>query len=288
MRTLIALVLLGFPCLLGAQQIVMPPSADGDGSVTHTPGLNASSSFWGSPSSLAAYAVSGDSYQDPLSPGAADQHLGLTWTSSAPASLAGILERMNATGGSVRVIFIGESAGWLDSFGYTYTGDPTAGHQSFTAWKEIQSYGFLSNISFGDYFDVALPAGSASHFDFWYSAAGQGGSSPSYKTEKGGLYTLFHNSSLQSLWASQPLPVETSTQLAPAGVSVDSYLVSFEDWRLASGSDADYSDLRIALQFYNPDGSALAIPEPASCAFILGTLGLLGALGLRCRRARHS
>ena len=229
------------------------------------------------------YAVTGDGTTDVIKPGVADQHLGLTWTTSAPTSLESTLARMNATGGTVRVIFVGESAGWLDSFGYTRSGNPTAGNQSYTAWKEIQTIGSNANISFGNYFDVTLAAGAMNSFDLWYSAAGVFGGSPTTKTSLGGVYTLFHNASAQSLWASSSIAVNTVTATAPSGASVDTYLVSYEDWRLNAGSDADYSDLRIALQFFNPDGSAydVSVPEPAAWATIVGLVTLLFVIARR-------
>lgn len=286
MRTLIAFLLLGFPCWMGAQQTDLPPTLSTDPKAdAGTAGINAGTSFWGSPSGIKKYAVTGDDTTDTLRPGVADKHLGLTWTTTAPASLDNAVQHLNSTGGTVRVIFVGESAGWLDSFGYTYSGNPAKGQQSYTAWKEIQTTGSLANISFGDYFDVALAPGQMSSFDLWYSAAGQMGSSPTSKTTLGGIYTLFHNSSAQSLWANQSVSVNTATNAVPGGKLVDSYLVSYEDWRLNSGSDADYSDLRIALQFFNPDGSAydVNIPEPATWAVLVSLAAFAYVVARRLR-----
>lgn len=270
MRTLTVFLLFSFPFLLGAQQVIMPESSANDHVVIKSAGINASSAYWASPTGLAPYAVAGDWFQDPLEPNATDSHSGLSWSSAMPASFTSALQKLDSTGGSLRVIFIGESAGWLNSFGYTYSGNTAAGQRSYTLWQNIQSVGTKKNVSFGDYADIPLGSGSLGDFDFWLSAAGHSGTG-NYTTATGGIYTLFHNASAQSLWAQKAIALNTASTSSSQFVST--YLVSFEDWKINSGSDADYSDLRIAFQLFNPDGTAYSdVPEPATWALVIGLL----------------
>lgn len=278
MRILISCLLFGFTSMIKAQPFVLPPSSTSDGVKSTSAGVNSSAAYWGNTNSLAAYAVAGDGYQDPLAPGQTDQHLGLSWTTTAPSDISNYLQQLNTTGGIVRVIFVGESAGWYNNFGYTYSGNP-AGSKSYTVWQQIQSVGPLSDITYGDYFDVPLAAGVASTFDLWLDAA---------SNDYGGVYTLFNNASAQSLWAARSISLDTWIPSMAASSLVNTYLVSFEDWRLNQGADADYSDLRIALQFFNSDGSPLSsIPEPAAWVAVAGLFSFAGVLIKRILPPRH-
>ena len=263
------------PCLLKAQQLTLPPAASQDRVVVSTAGVNAGTTYWGDPATLGAYQISGDDYQKPLAIGSRDQELGLAWNASAPASLSADRQRINETGGTVRAIFVGETAGWLNDFGYTYSGSPS-GPKSFTAWEQIQSFGTSPNIRFGDYFDVSVEAGKMSTFDFWFSAAGVSGSHPTSLTDLGGVYTAFTpaESSAQTqqyIWSDSSIYVNTWIPSISASVPVATYLVGIEDWRIDRGSDRDYNDFLFALQFYNADGTPLTVvPEPGVWSAIAG------------------
>jgi hypothetical protein len=279
MRTLFVLVGLILPGLLTAQQLSLPPIASGDNVVSKALGVNSGANRWESQTTLYAYAFSGDDYQNPLHPGSSDQELGLTWNYAVPSSLSAERQRINTTGGTVRAIFVGETAGWLDDFGYTYSGRPS-GPKAFTAWQQIQSYGAASNIKFGDYFDVTLAPGQMATFDFWFNATGVSGASPTSLIEQGGVYMAFNpsqNSSptSQYLWAGSSIPVNTWIPSLSSAAPVATYLAGVEDWRIDRGSDRDYNDFVFALQFYNPDGSPLTVvPEPGTWAAIAGALAL--------------
>jgi len=293
MKRLAAFVFLCDPCLLSAQQIVLPPSSVQDGVIIHTAGINAGSTYWSSLNSLGAYQIYGDGYQQPLHPGSTDQQLGLVWNTSAPATLSKDRQYLNTSGGIVRAIYVGETAGWLNDFGYTYSGNPSDSH-SYTAWKKIQSVGPNPSIQFGDYFDVTLKPGEMTHFDFWFSATGVFGRRPTTLTDAGGVYTLFNtpecSNSSQFLWASNGIAANTWNPANSSSMLVNTYLVGVEDWRINRGADRDYNDLIFALQFLKTDGTAATavIPEPSTWAIIAGLLALGYVTINRLRSRQHS
>jgi len=277
MRKLMVLLGLYLPCLVNAQLLSLPSSSSNDSVLIESAGVNGGTALWGSSTTLGAYQISGDDYQKPLQPGSADQELGLTWNYTLPSSLAATLQSVNATGGTVRVIFVGETAGWLNDFGYTYSGQ-ASGQKSFTAWEQIQSFGTAANIKFGDYFDVKLNPGQMAGFDFWFSATGVFGPRPTSLTDLGGVYQAFDSTANSSptqqyLWSASSIAVNTWIPSLSAAAPVATYLAGIEDWRIDRGSDRDYNDLLIALQFYNSDGTPFTtVPEPGTWAAIAGAL----------------
>jgi hypothetical protein len=148
-------------------------------------------------------------------------------------------------------------------------------------------------VHFGDYVDIRLGIGEAEIFDFWYNSVGEFGlDTPLKASGRGGIYSLFNpsdnNSSSaadQFLWSNQSIQAATWIPSMGTYMGVDTYLVSIEDWRLSAGSDRDYSDFRIGLQFFEVDGTPLAsIPEPATVGLWLGLVVLGWTAFLRLRR----
>jgi len=274
-----------------AQQALLPPSSTFDNVAVQSSGLNAGPSHWDNPANLGAYAVTGNATSDVTTAGILDQHVGLLWDCTAPAQLTAIKNNLNSTGGSVRAIFVGETAGWLNSFGYTYAG-VTTDARSYTVFKDIQTVGPQANISFGQYIDLSLVRGQASTFDFWFNAAGGSGPiSQQSQLNDGGVYLAFGTQNLagssQFLWAQTPLSVNTWIPALGSYRPVDSFLVTVEDWRISSSSDRDYSDFRFALQYFDTDGMPLtSIPESASWALWSGVFALSFTLILRLSKRR--
>ena len=266
-----------------AQTWSLPPSSLVDGVAVQSAGFNSGSAYWGGSSSLGAYAVSGDGDSNRLAPGKPDAQLGITWTHAIPSSLFAAKSAVTARGGSIRAIFLGETAGGLNNFGYSYPGVP-AGPGSYTAFSAIQSAGGSPTISFGQHVDVALAPGAASRFDFWFNAV---------DVPRGGVYSLFNTAGLdtagvaeQFLWSTRTLSVPTWVPSLGSYANIDTYLISVEDLRLSAGADRDYSDFRFALQFLDANGQSMAalIPEPAHFAALL-SLAVVAGVIYRRRRA---
>jgi hypothetical protein len=274
----IAVLILG-SCLSAkayAQQLILPPSSLSIGAPVNTAGMNNTDDRWNSGTSLGAYRVAGDGFQDPLVAGSPDNHLGLDWNAAPSVNLTANQKQLSTAGGFMRVIFVGESAGWLNDFGFTYSGNPV-GPGTYTIWSQIQSVGPAKNMQYGDYVDIPIAPGNKD-FDLWFSATGKFGSRPTAPTELGGIYTAFNpsNSSVytpQYLWAASAIAVDTWIPAESKPVFVPTFLASIEDWRIDRGSDQDYSDFRFALQFLDSNGEPLAvIPEPSSWALVAGSL----------------
>jgi hypothetical protein len=141
------------------------------------------------------------------------------------------------------------------------------------------------NVQFGDYFDVNFAIGANASFDLWFQGE---------NAINGGDYTLFHPSNSSPnlapgnvKWSQQTVIANTWNVSMNAYVDVTTYVIGLEDWRLDGGTDYDYSDSIIALQFYTLSGAPFpdgAVPEPSTYGLI-GAGALLGLVALR-RRTR--
>ncbi|HEY9154389.1 MAG TPA: hypothetical protein VIM69_04620 [Opitutaceae bacterium] len=271
----------------------LPPSSTTDGVTVQDIGANSATDAWSDSNGLAAYASSGDGDSNRIAIGSTNNPLGLDWQTSPSAAAISVRDSVNTNGGTIRAIFVGETAGWLNDFGYTYSGDPTK--DSFTVSHAIQSVGPNANVKFGQYIDIPVLAGQANTLDFWLNGVGAMGNSPKPgPSSLGGIYTAFNSSASspssatsQFAWSTTPIAVNTYVSAINGFAPVDTYLVSAEDWRIGAGSDRDYSDYTFALQFFDSNGVPLgAVPEPASTACLIGVGALM--VGSARRRALES
>ena len=280
-----------------AQLGSLPPSSTTDGMIPRSIGVNAGINHWGNPQGLAIFQTADDGNVPLIG-------LGTAFSSAIPAGLLAERSRMDAHGGDIRAIFLGESAGWLNDFGYSYDGNP-ASAGSFSVFSDIQSCPdspFPVNVHFGDYVDIGLAAGAADSFDFWLNAVGGSGLvSPSTSSVQGGVYTVFNPSGSSPsiapgnvVYLLQPLMVSTWEPATMSYRDVATYVVGFEDSRPDNPIDGDHSDLLVGFQFYLPTATHFfaenaAVPEPVSYAWVaaVGLLGLILQRGLAVVRRRR-
>lgn len=274
-----------------AQLSPLPPSSILDGVVVNNIGVNAGAANWEDPTDLKAYKFESDDNLGVPNPGTPDNVLGLMWGSSSLMALD-LRNKVNAEGGTIRAIFLGESAGWLNDFGYTRSGNP-AGAGSYSVFNDIQSVS-PANIFFGQYIDIKFAIGGAANFDFWLNG------SNSFNTTNtafgGGVYTAFnpsnsvpYNAPGNVSWTIKPILVNTYINATIGYAEVPTFLVGFEDLNPSNGwFDNDQNDFMFAVQFLKSDGTPFTpVPEPSTYGLI-GAVALLGLVAHRRLKAKKA
>jgi len=276
---LTALIGLSIGSTAFAQLSTLPANSSTDGVTPVPEGVNAGASHWDDPTKIKAY-----NYQEPTN---GYVPLAGTWNTGTPSAVSSGWSSIQSDGGTINTIYVGETAGWQNDFGYTYGGSPvTDPTDSFTVWNSIKGdSGQPGSPNFGDSFAINFLAGDpfATNFDLWLNTGGN----------PGGVDTILNPSNSvpnqnHVKWLSTPIELNTWVAADSKYEDVKTYLFAVEDWNLNdSRDDNDFSDLILAVQLYGPNGTPLGntpVPE-ASTYGLVGAAGLLGLAALRRRKA---
>jgi hypothetical protein len=203
----------------------------------------------------------------------------------------------NAGGGSVKVIFLGETAGNLNDFGYVkfpnVGGITDTANLSYLATDIENAYTGGGNISSGQEAYVHYNAGETVDF-FLYNSGNpfaDQGLGAWFVLGQGGLEAYLHNQAIPGYqhyrWTTQSVWTKyAQSDGTIVDGFVDTLLVSFEDFTFAQTNPndanpiaipgADYSDFIFAFQFL----PSQAVPEPSTYG-LMGAAALLGLVGYR-------
>jgi hypothetical protein len=217
-----------------------------------------------------------------------------TWNSS-PVTPAVFGSLFSAGGGSVKSIFLGETAGNQNDFGYVKfpnSGINVEANLNWLATDIENSINGPGNITSGQEAYVHYNAGETVDFFLYNSGIPHNdqGLGAWFVLGQGGLESYLHNGAVANYahyrWTIQSVTTEyidTNGNLVTG--AVDTLLVSFEDFTVQQNPNqnnpieipnADYSDFIFAFQFLPNQ----AVPEPSTYG-LMGAAALLGLVGYR-------
>ena len=206
-----------------------------------------------------------------------------SWTQG----FADVSTLFSAGGGTAKIIFLGESAGGLNDFGYVKQGANIASSASYIplASEIDNNNGFIASG-----WETYVNYGAGEKLDFWLNNPGT--------SVLGGTYFSFGLNGAANAFAGggatanvkySTINVQTEyfNGLADVIANVPTLVVAFEDTRLGQ-SDGDFTDFIFAFQFLPTQTRELPpVPEPSTYALI-GSVALLGLIVQRRFRTIRS
>jgi hypothetical protein len=199
-----------------------------------------------------------------------------------------------AGGGSVKTIFLGESAGSGNDFGYIKVGANLGSSASYTPLVTNIENSNQPGGTFQSGWETLAHYGAGEKLDFWLNNPGTfapGGTYFSFL--QGGVGSAFAGGDpythVKYSWTTVLTEYVNSSGVTVQG-NVDTLLIAFEDLRgpvvppggaplpTINPGDGDFTDFLVAFQFL--PSQLVAVPEPSTYG-LLGAAALAGLIGYR-------
>jgi hypothetical protein len=207
-----------------------------------------------------------------------------TW-SNGPVDLASVLggNPWLPAGGTVKVIMLGETAGWKNDFVYTSSAAPMTFNPLATDIENSLVAPF-GNVRSGYETTVNYSAGTS--LDFWLNSGGDVGEGGTFSGFTATNLNAGLDTSVHTRWSVRDVTTTYFNGTSIVTEDVKTVLIGYEDVRQGLPYyDADFNDFVVAFQFL--PSQMPPVPEPSTYGLI-GGAALLGLVALRRAKQRKS